>query len=106
MDELIYQNKVPTDILIFKEDWCVNDMLDAFKINNKDSRITLIDAVFMIILLTFNAFSSQIRTSYYKKLSYKKHSSQETPEFWGPRREIMNLLAAFNTLIQIPNIKL
>ena len=63
MDELIYQNKVPTDILIFKEDWCVNDMLDAFKINNKDSRITSIDAVFMIILLTFNAFRSQIRTS-------------------------------------------
>ena len=53
MDELIFQNKVPIDILIFKEDWCV-DKLDAFKVNNKDSRTTLIDTVLMIILLTLN----------------------------------------------------
>ena len=52
MDELIFKNKVPVDILIFKEDWFV-DVLDALTVNNKDSK-TLIDTVLMIILLTLN----------------------------------------------------
>ena len=52
MDELIFKNNVPVDILIFKEDWFV-DVLDALTVNNKDSK-TLIDTVLMIILLTLN----------------------------------------------------
>ena len=91
MDGLIYQNKVSTDMLIFTVEWCAKWCVGCiqnwqqWQQNNINwHRSNDFTVNFKRILLT-------IQNICCKKTEPQKHFSQETIEFWGSRRELMNL---------------